>query len=112
MKIDLITLSALTSSDGSIVASGATVKFQTLFELGTTNFRIYPKIYRSIELFELGYLPVVFDEQDFPNEIYFNTLTENEFYNITPEKLFTIVKNKLNEYYGAAIFEVKIIKIN
>ena len=54
-KIDLITLSGLTAIDGSLIASGATVKFETLFFIGSTEIEIRPRVFRSRELFENGF---------------------------------------------------------
>ena len=54
-KIDLITLSGLTAIDGSVIASGAIVKFETLFFIGTTTIEIRPRVFRTRELFESGF---------------------------------------------------------
>jgi len=54
-KVDLITISGLTASDGSFIASGATLKFDSNFFAASTHIKISPKLYRSRELFENGY---------------------------------------------------------
>lgn len=110
MKIDLLTVSALTASDGSVIASGATIKFETYFEVGNTNVRVFPKIYRSRELFELGYSPITMNDQDFPKELYIQTLTENDFYTLTPQTLYTIVRDQINNFYGGSICNINIIE--
>ena len=108
MKVDLITLSALTASDGSIIASGATIKFGTNFEAGSTNIRIFPKIYRNRELFESGYTSIQVTKETLPDDIYIQTLTEEDFYTLTPTVIYGIVRDWLNAYYGEDIIEVDI----
>lgn len=109
-KIDLITLSGLTASDGSVVVSGATIKFATEFEIGTTNVRVFPKIWRNRELFETGYTEVQVTNEVLPDDIYIQTLTEEEFYTLTPTILYGVVRDWLNTFYGEDIIEVEIIE--
>ena len=54
-KIDIITLTGFTASDGSILASGATVKFSSEFMIGNTKIIVRPKAWRNRDLFESGY---------------------------------------------------------
>lgn len=108
-KIDLITLSGLTASDGSIISSGATIKFSTNFEIGNTNVRVYPQIFRNRELFELGFKHVEVTKETLPDDIYIQTLTEEEYYVLTPQKLYEIVRDWLNNYYGGEFVEINII---
>ena len=109
MKIDLITTSGLTASDGSIIASGATIKFSTFFEIGTTNVRVYPRIYRNRELFEEGYKNVEIDNNILPDDVYITSLSVDDYYTLTPYKLYEIVRDWLNNFYGTEIIELKII---
>lgn len=105
-KIDLITLTGFTATDGSIIASGATIKFNSEFNAKSTDIMIRIKVYRNRELFELG-----FDEVH-TNEIlkeFTLRLVEEEFYVLTPQLLYGKVKNYLNNWYGAEVFDVKII---
>ena len=108
-KIDLITLSGLTASDGSIIASGATIKFSTNFEIGTTNIRIFPKIWRNRELFDMGYKNVQVTNETLPDDIYIRDIPVDEFYILTPQKLYEIVRDWLNDYYGVDIIKLEII---
>ena len=105
-KIDIITLTGLTASDGSIIASGATVKFSSEFQIGTTRIIIRPKVFRTRELFEAGYTPINCDL--IPNDIQM-VLPEEEYYVLTPAVLYEIVKDELNVRAGEIIFEVVII---
>lgn len=107
-KIDLITLSALTSSDGSIIASGATVKFSSEFMVGNTNIIIRPVIYRNRELFEDGYSPVGISEEIIPYD-FILTIPEEEYYVLTPTILYGHVGDYLNNLMGVDMFEVNII---
>ena len=65
-KVDLITISAITASDGSVIASGATMKFDSEFLAGSTNINIMPKLYRNRELFESGYTHIHISEEIIP----------------------------------------------
>ena len=105
-KIDIITLTGLTASDGSIIVSGATVKFNSEFFAQSNNIIIRPKIYRSREVFDLGF-----------NQVYTNEIPDNfmlglddaDFYTLTPAKLYEKVRDYLNNLMGAQVFEIKII---
>ena len=108
-KIDLITLSALTASDGSVISSGATIKFATNFELGNTNVRVFPQIWRNRELFDTGFTSIQVTNETLPDDILIVGLTDEEFYNLTPSAIYGIVRDWLNNYYGEDIIEIRII---
>ena len=108
-KIDLITLSGLTASDGSLIASGATVKFATSFEIGNTDVRVFPQIWRNREIFDTGYTSIRVSNETLPDDIVITGLTDEEFYNITPQKIYELVRDWLNNYYGDYIIEISII---
>jgi len=108
-KIDLITLTGLTASDGSLIASGATIKFDSEFKIGDTNVRVYPKIWRNRELFDSGYTSIQVTNETLPDDIYITSLTEEEYYTLTPLQLYEIVRDLLNGFYGADIIELQII---
>ncbi len=105
-KIDLITLSGLTAIDGSVIASGAIVKFETLFFIGTTTIEIRPRVFRTRELFESGFDYVKTIE--LPTDFKLN-VPEEEYYTITPEKVYEKVRDYLNDLFGADVFEINII---
>jgi len=105
-KIDLITLTGLTATDGSVIASGATIKFSSEFQIRSTDVMVRPKIFRNRELFEMGFHSVGTNE--IPNELILK-LTEEDFYVLTPAKLYEKVRDYLNTWYGADIFEINII---
>ena len=107
-KIDLITLSGLTASDGSIIASGATIKFESVFKIGTTVVKVYPKIWRNRELFETGYTSIQFTNETLPDDITISNISEEQFYTLTPQILYEIVRDWLNTFYGADIIEIEI----
>ena len=107
-KIDLITLSALTASDGSVIASGATVKFATKFEIGNTTVRVFPQIWRNRELFDTGYTSIHVLNETLPDDIRIDGLTDEQFYNLTPATIYGLVRDWLNNYYGADIIDVSI----
>ena len=106
-KIDIITLSGITASDGSIVASGATVKFDSEFYAASTDIRIMLRIYRNRELFDLGYSAVQVSEETLPYD-FMLSIPEEEFYVITPTILYQEVRDYLNRLIPD-MFEVQII---
>ena len=108
-KIDIITLSALTASDGSIIANGATVKFQTIFNIGSISVKVYPKIWRNRELFESGFTDIQVSNEVLPDDITLSAWTEEEFYNLTPLALYQEVTKYLNGLYDTDYFEIQII---
>jgi len=105
-KIDLITLTGFTAVDGSIIASGATIKFSSEFQIRSTDIMIRPKVYRNRELFDIGYENV--ETNEILNEFVLN-VPEEEFYVLTPAKLYEKVRDYLNNWYGAYMFEINII---
>lgn len=109
--IDLITTSGLTASDGSIVASGATLKFDTEFMAASTMVRIQPRLYRNRELFDLGYEAIKMSEDVIPAAINLSFGLE-DFYVLTPLKLYEEVGLSLNAFLGQDIFELSITEKN
>jgi hypothetical protein len=105
-KIDIILLSGLTAMDGSLVTSGATLKFDTEFYARSNHIMIRPKLYRNREVFDLGYENV--RTSDIPNDIIFE-LSDNDFYTLTPQALYEKVRDYLNNMFGANVFEINII---
>jgi len=103
-KIDVISLVEMTALDGSVVLSGATVKFETQFFIGSTTIEFRPRTYRSILLYESGLEPVRVSE--IPNDYFRIQLPEAEFYSITPLILYEKVKDYLNNYTGGESFMV------
>ena len=105
-KIDIITLTGFTATDGSIIASGATVKFGSEFMVGNTTIRVKPVVFRNRELFEAGYKNV--ETNDILQEFFLN-LPEEEYYVLTPQIMYNHVCDYLNTWIGVDVFEVKII---
>jgi hypothetical protein len=105
-KIDIITLTGFTAIDGSLVASGATVKFETSFHAGTTQIGIGLKIYRNRELFEAGYRNI--EVIELPNN-FMLVVPEEEFYVITPMIIYEKVRDYLNGLFNDDAFEINII---
>jgi len=105
-KIDIITLTGFTATDGSVIASGATIKFSSEFSIRTTDIMIRPKVYRNREHFDLGYDEVRTNEV--LNEFTLR-LPEEEFYVLTPMILYQKVCDYLNNWIGVNVFELKII---
>ena len=105
-KIDILTLTGFTATDGSIIASGATIKFTSEFQVANTNIIIRPKVYRNRELFDLGYSNVETDDILYE---FILTLPEEEYYVLTPTILYQKVCDYLNAWVGADLFEVNII---
>lgn len=106
-KIDIITLSGITASDGSVVASGATIKFDSEFLAATTDIKITPKLYRNRELFDAGYNNVILPEDIIPYDFILQIPIE-EYYVLTPATLYQKVCDYLNTLI-VGMFEVKII---
>ena len=105
-KIDIITLTGFTAIDGSLVASGATIKFETVFHVGTTQIEIRLKIYRNRELFEAGYQNIRVVE--LPDD-FMLAVPEEEYYVLTPMILYEKVRDYLNSLFGEEVFEINII---
>ena len=105
IKIDIISLTGLTATDGSIVTSGATIRFDTSFFNGTNRINIRPLVYRNRQLFDGGYRNIkVFEiPSDFEIEI-----PDEEYYVITPQLLFEKVKDELNNMLGGECFDIQI----
>ena len=105
-KIDILTLTGLTAIDGSVIASGATIKFESEFMVANTNIIIRPKVYRSRELFDAGYSNV--ETRDIPFDFILQ-LPEEEYYVLTPMILYERVRDYLNNLFGEEAFEINII---
>lgn len=105
-KIDLISLTGFTAVDGSLIASGATVKFDSEFQARSNNVIIRPKIFRSRELFEADYEHVWAIE--IPRE-FIVVLTEQDLYTLTPAVLYKKVRDYLNTLLGGDFFEINIV---
>jgi hypothetical protein len=105
-KIDILTLTGLTAADGSIIASGATIKFASEFMVANTDIIIRPKLYRNRELFDMGFKSV--DTNDLPFDFILQ-LPEEEYYTLTPAILYQKVCDYLNNLFGGQAFEVNII---
>lgn len=108
-KVDLITTSAMTASDGSVVASGATLKFDSEFMSTTTMIRVQPRLYRNRELFEMGYSEIKMPEETIPDSIIIN-IADEVFYELTPLMLYEEVANSLNNIMGNNMFQLNIIE--
>lgn len=106
-KIDIISLSGITASDGSVIASGATVKFDSEFHAASTDIRIMLKVYRNRELFEAGWDNTPVPEEILPYD-FILSIPEEEFYVLTPAQLYQEVCDYLNENI-LDMFEVQII---
>jgi hypothetical protein len=106
-KIDIITLTGFTAIDGSIIASGATIKFTSEFQVKSTAIMVRPKVYRNRDLFDLGYDEV--KTNDLPNELIIK-LTDEDFYSLTPVILYEKVRDYLNNWIGENLFEIIIIQ--
>lgn len=106
-KIDLITLTGFTAVDGSVVQSGATIKFDSEFHACSNNVIIRFKVYRNRELFEAKYSEVKTIE--IPNDILI-AFTEEDLYTLTPAVLYSKVRDYLNNYFGDNVVEVRVIQ--
>ena len=106
-KIDIITLSGITASDGSVIASGATVKFNSEFSAASTDIRVMLQVYRNRELFESGYTSIQISEETLPYD-FMLSIPEEEFYVLTPAILYQEVCDYLNTLIPD-MFEVKIV---
>lgn len=107
-KVDLLLVSGLTASDGSMVATGATLKFDSEFVASSTQVRIIPKLYRNRELFESGFTYTWMSEEVIPNSFVLD-FPEEEFYVLTPLILYEEVGEWLNTFLGGTYFELEMI---
>jgi hypothetical protein len=105
-KIDLITLKELTAVDGSIILTGATIKFSSEFLVKSNHILIRPKIYRSRSLFDQGYDEVVSD--DILKEFTLK-LPEEEFYSLTPMILYEKVMTYINTWFDDEFLKINIV---
>lgn len=106
MKIDILTLTGFTATDGSIISSGATIKFTSEFQVANTDIIIKPKVFRNRELFDAGYSNIGTNEI---LEQFILQLSEEDYYVLTPTILYEFVCDYLNNWIGCDVFEVKII---
>ena len=104
-KIDIITLTGLTGTDGSVIASGATIKFSSEFMTRNTQIIVRPQVWRNRTLFESGYDSI--KAREIPEEMVLEVL-EEDYYVLTPTLLYEMVKDELNASYGANVFDVHI----
>jgi len=105
-KIDLITLTGFTATDGSIIESGATVKFDSEFYAHRNDVMVRPKVYRNRVLFEAGFEHVWVVE--IPRE-FLVQLTEEDLYTLTPAVLYEKVRDLLNGLFGETYFEINVV---
>ena len=105
MKINIITLTGLTASDGSVIASGATMKFDSEFLAASTNIKITPRLYRNKELFETGYDSIQIPEELIPYDFILQ-VSDEEFYVIIKNNNLEI-KDFFNAAYGVLINKQK-----
>ena len=106
-RIDIITTSGLTANDGSIIYSGATIKFQAIFFIGSNDVEIRPRVFRSRELYEQGFDFV--ETKDIPRDFKL-TISDEEYYTLTPAMLYERVNEYLNLYKQCQMFEIQIIQ--
>ena len=106
MLIDIVLISGITASDGSIVDSGAIVKFSTEFPINSTNVLIRTEMYRSREIFEFGYRSI---ESNVIPSRFSISIPDEEFFTITPLVLFNKVKDYLNNHAGGDFFEIVVL---
>lgn len=107
-KIDIITKSGMTASDGTTIASGATVKFSSLFMAASTDIKVTPMMYRNRELFEAGFSNIQISEDIMPIDFIIN-VPEEEYYVLTPAVLYQKVCEYLNTI-TEGMYEIKIIE--
>jgi len=103
-KIDLQSLLDVESGDGSIISSGAIVKFDSQFHIGSLEIITIPKMYRSRELFESGYTDV--HCLALPPSINIEISSEDEFNQLTVLGLNERLRDYLNAIFEGLYFEV------
>jgi len=108
-KVDLILISGITAGDGSLVASGATLKFDSVFKAGSLFIRIEPRLYRNRSLFESGFTHIHIAEEVIPYDFEIE-FAEEDFYILTPLALYQEVGLWLNAFMGDNYFELEIIE--
>ena len=101
-KIDIFTVTGLTLSDGSILDIGGVIKMETIFPIGINGFITQFRPYRSLEIYKTGYDPNklmgIEDEKTFD--------MGDDFQYITMLKVYELVAEYINDYYGAIVCEV------
>lgn len=107
-KIDLLLTSGITAMDGSVVESGATLKFDSEFTAASTSVKIIPRLYRNRTLFENGYSNIPILESVIPYDFIITIEDINEFYQLTPQQLYERVCVEINNIMGDDYFEISI----
>lgn len=95
-KIDIVTLTGLTATDGSIIDAGAVIKFETIFPIGIAGFIARIKVYRNREIFEAGYDGISLYKIE--DEI--TQILGAEFFDLTPTVLNQRVAEHINAQYS------------
>jgi hypothetical protein len=103
-KIDLQLILDIMAADGSTISSGAIVKFDSQFHIGSLEIITIPKLYRSRELFESGYTEV--NCLTLPHSINIEVSSEDEFNQLTVLGLNERVRDYLNATFEGLYFEV------
>ena len=106
--IDIVSKIELTTQDGGVVLSGATIKFSTLFHSGSNRIEITLAVYRSRKIMELGFSPVNVRGL---TSMFSLIVPDSEFQQITPYRIHEMVRDRLNEIVGENAFEILIITI-
>ena len=101
--MDIFTVTGLTLTDGSILDSGAILKFSTEFPIGVDGYRFEIQPYRSREIFEAGYKPVEIMDFMTTGEIFVPNMSD-----INMIGLYHTVNNFINSQYDDIVSEVVI----
>jgi hypothetical protein len=95
----------LTAKDGSVIASGSIVKFDTNFPRTGDFIRFYIGIYRDSEAFDSGKSPVLCTEIDQYQEINL-PLSQEEYNALTPITIHEKLKAYLEGIIGQGVIEI------
>lgn len=103
-NIDIVTLTGLTATDGSVISAGAIIKFETEFPLRYSGYVAKMWVFRNKAIYDAGYDGVLIHgiEQEFIEDL------GAEFFDLTPTMLYTKVAEHVNNHFNATVCEVQI----
>ena len=99
MKKDIITITGLTSEDGSVLTAGAHIAVEMEIRSNFNGYAARAVVYRNKQIFENGYAPVRI--KDFEEELVIETTDD-----FTVSSVYTEMVNFINNQYDSPVCEI------